>query len=459
MATALIQSSFMNHQSDLGWRGSALLYLSHYFFLLGLFSYAAVYFMASLLTVFRVKMRTLTGPQWIGVSLSMGVGLAILFSLPFIQHGFLNYIYAIATILLGCAVLFATKQFSIHAYALALILFYGASVSWPLLIPIVLGIIAVHLIQVVKPREFKQIARNPYTVVTLGALTILQAVPVIFQLMYYGGDGSQGINLTGDLKIFHVGSLLLSVLIMSIVISDARRRVEEKTVILSALLPVTLFVAILATMQYFAAGEVRYYAIKTAILMEVVLYVIVTALILQKLTSIKTKAWINWSILVFVPILFVGVFALSGNPMEPIRNLFRSEANQEKPQFFDSDLSVYTRLGSEGKIKDYNSTIIHYDDEKGTFFAHMQIPFWANMMQYDGTGSDQQMLDCTGRMYSNLNFGSYSEKEQDAYRELVKRCVSLTKERNNEFYIITDRESYNKVKEEFGAVNVNIIDK
>lgn len=459
LATALIESSFINQQSDIGWRGTTLLYATQYGIMLGLLSFAAVYFIATILGVYRLGNKHFTKLQWLSVSTVFGAGLTTLFFLPLIQHGFLNYIYSIATIMLGCVFLFSKNTFSFYRYAGALVLFYGASVSWPLLIPVLIGMVGVHGLQVMTRKQVISIVRQPKIVFAFIGLLILHSIPIMFQLMFYGGDGSQGINLTGDLKVFRIGTLLLSLVVIGGIILDQKREDEEKAVVISALAPVTIFVAILALMQYFTAGEVRYYTIKTAIFMEMVLYVVVVLVVIQSLTRLPEKMWAKWTVLYLVPILFIATFAISDNPVASIRNLFRGEASQEKPKFFDADLSIYTRLGAEGKIRDYNSTIVHYNKEDEKFFAHMQIPFWANMMQYDGTDSDRHPLACINKLYVNLNFGGYTKAEQEEFQSILRRCITLSKDRNNTFYIITDKESYNMVEETFGEANVKVIDR
>ena len=52
-----------------------------------------------------------------------------------------------------------------------------------------------------------------------------------------------------------------------------------------------------------------------------------------------------------VPLLVLfGAYSFNANPFYDLRNLFRTEASQEKPGYFDADVSIYTKLASKGDI-------------------------------------------------------------------------------------------------------------
>jgi hypothetical protein len=151
-------------------------------------------------------------------------------------------------------------------------------------------------------------------------------------------------------------------------------------------------------------------------------------------------------------VVVFSLFSVTANPLKDVRDLFRTAARAEKPMFFDADLSLYTKLGNAGQVDGFNTTLLHYDAEKKRYFAHMQIPFWANLMQYDAQDYDWLASACSGRLYTNLAFGTATAAEQrDLIRE-VKGCARFTRSRGEEYIIVTDPGSESVVRKEFGAL-------
>jgi hypothetical protein len=147
----------------------------------------------------------------------------------------------------------------------------------------------------------------------------------------------------------------------------------------------------------------------------------------------------------------------NANPLKDVRDLFRSVSNQEKPQFFDQDVSLYTKLSSEGKVTHFNSTLLHYDASRDKLFAHSQVPFWQNMMQYTAADADFHALHCNGRLYSNLAFGGYSDAEQTKLVNDIKDCAAMATQKGVAYYIVTDKASSEHLQSIFGNL-VKIVD-
>jgi hypothetical protein len=103
-------------------------------------------------------------------------------------------------------------------------------------------------------------------------------------------------------------------------------------------------------------------------------------------------------------------------------------------------------------VDGFNTTLLHYDSVKKTFFAHMQIPTWANMMQYDAQGYDWLASACNGQMYTNLAFGTASAAEQRDLIRTLKQCARDARDLGKEFIIVTDPGSAGVVREEFGGL-------
>jgi hypothetical protein len=463
IATAFVENTAFQSQFSLGWRGSAVLFFAQYVVLaLGL-AYALYYLGIGLMEAAGQKVQKF----WTKLLLALALGptLALLYLIPFVNEGFLNYYYVIMTIVLGMAYLVEVKgkqddwkkfvederlRWALFAY---LLLAFGASASWPLLIPplVLVGVLFV-LPQNANPIEsLKLLLKRPGWPLIL--VFLLQLVPIYFQLKYSGSDGTQGINLTGGLKQFHPYILLAgAALVLGVGLS---KRLDEdfRRLVFFLYMPLLVFIALLVLMQYFATGEIRYYVIKSSILLELLFLVLGVVLLLQAFLD-RTPKDIKYQIMIPIFPLAIVLLLLSSlaNPLKDVRDLFRDRSHEEKPAFFDQDTSTYTRLATQGDIHHFNSTLLHYDQKKEVFYAHMQIPFWMNMMSYDGTWTDTKALDCVGRLYGNLDFGTFSPSEQDAMKTQLKSCANAAHDRGFTFYIVTDKESAPAVQDTFGSV-------
>jgi hypothetical protein len=280
----------------------------------------------------------------------------------------------------------------------------------------------------------------------------LQFIPIYFQLKYSGADASQGINLTGGLKEFHGLVLLAGIVILLFCIfgrsvSDAYRRA-----LFALFLPLIAFIGLLVAMQYFMVGEIRYYVIKSSWLLEIMLVVFALAALVATITSTKAVsakfAWLFPIIPVCAMLLLVSGI---NNPLKDVRDLFRNYSAEAKPDFFDHDMGVYTKLGEQGKIEHFNSTLLHYNQAQGKFYAHEQLTYWSNMMQYSASRHDFVALNCAGALYSNLAFGSFTPPEQQAMIAKVKQCAAMAHAVGEDYYIITDQASVPYIRHTFGS--------
>jgi hypothetical protein len=327
---------------------------------------------------------------------------------------------------------------------LYLLLIFGASASWPLLIPPLVLVLVLLLV----PDDLNIIilARQlwrPQSIPLVLAFA-LQLVPIYFQLKYSGADASQGINLTGGLKQFHALVLLAGIVIALASLLGGRLNHAYKRLLLALFVPFVLFIGLLVLMQYFKVGEIRYYVIKSSLLLEMLLLAFAVAAFVRLILRSEFGAITKFAI--FAPVIPLTVMLLLvsvlDNPLKSVRDLFRDYSHQEKPAFFDQDVRTYTRLGSEGKIKHFNSTLLHYNAGQHKFFAHMQLPFWSNMMQYDASQQDFDTLNhCSGLLYTNLAFGSFTDKEQQDLVSIIKTCAAAAKSHGEQYYIVTDHDS------------------
>jgi hypothetical protein len=231
------------------------------------------------------------------------------------------------------------------------------------------------------------------------------------------------------------------------------REPREKSIAL--VLPLLTFVGLLALMQLFLKGEVRYYVIKTAFLLESLNVVFLSCLVAVLLSQMDLGAVGKFFSAAIVPaVVMFSLFAVTANPLSDVRNLFRTEANQVKPDFYDADLSLYARLGEADEIDGFNTTLLHHNPLNNTYSAHMQTAFWANMMQYDGGPDDGLALYCNVGQYSKFGFGSINDGEemQRQMIEGVKECARLTRDLGGEHIILTDPASEDVIQGEFGEV-------
>lgn len=463
IAAGFVQDSLIGQQAELGWRGNVVLYFAQYMVLAVLAAYMWYYLVLSFLVRFtghvapQLRLRLLA-------ALSLAPVVALLYLLPFIAHGFLNYFYVCATVFAGIIFLLTLKgsllnkpesllgdvqsRWQLFAF---LLLIFGASVSWPLLVP-PLTLIGGLLVMADTAKPFA-LVRQLWSVRALPVIAgfLLQLVPVYFQLAFSGADASQGINSTGGLRAFHGlillgGALLMAWLLMRKEIDSATKRL-----LFAIFMPLFVFIGLLVCMQYFMTGEIRYYAIKSSLLLEMLLVAAGVALFVQRLAGTK---WLANKHVVFLPLVPLTIMLLLVsvlvNPLKDVRDLFRDASGQEKPAMFDHDISVFARLGTEGKLHSFNATLLHYSTSEDKFFAHMQIPFWANMMQYSASKLDFKALHCTGALYSNLAFGGGTATEQAALLDKIATCAHAARERGVNYYIVTDEASAPYVSHMFG---------
>ena len=453
ITVAFLQDALSLSPAEVGWEGSVFLFMGQYLVSGILLACAMGYLLSSVVGAFSRRTQGGIAPALLyaaGIATGAVAGPFVLW--PFVHHGFLNYYYAIAAILMAFAVLLTgSRQRLFPTVGLFLGLVFGAGVSWPLLIPPLLVTLALFLVQ---PGYLRLLRDLPvHQLVVLGALVAMQFVPIVFQLAYSGAGASQGINLPGGLAAFHPLSLLLSAAIVLAFAASRSLDRELKERGLALVLPLLGFIGVLALMQLFVVGEVRYYVIKSAFLLETLNVVLLAGLAALALSALDMAAVAKFFAVAVVPSAIVfSVLAVTSNPLADVRNLFRTEAGQVKPDFFDDDLATYARLGTSGDVHGFHTTVLHYDPEWERYSAHMQIPFWVNMLQYDGSEGARQSLAYNGELYNNLTLGTATEAEQQRLVRSLAECAQLARDRGEEYIIVTDPRSVSVIEEEFGEL-------
>jgi hypothetical protein len=453
ITVAFLQDSLFISQTGADWRGAVFLYIAQYLFFGTLLAGAIGYFVSSVLGALTRRDDVRNGVALLcAASAATGALAALFVLLPFVLNGFLNYLYALATILVAFGVLLTgSRERLFSTVFLYLVFTFGAGLSWPLLVPPLLASLVLVLCRRDRLRSLVGLPRRQ--LVALAVLLGLQLLPVAFQLLYSGEGASQNINALGNLRTFHSLSLLLGALVIAGIAASSAATGEFKERGVAIVLPLLAFTGLLALAQLFFVGEVRYYVIKVAFLLEVVNMVFLSCLAAVVLSRMDLSSVVRFSTAAVMPVAVVlSLFAVSADPLADVRNLFRTAADQVKPTFFDADLGLYAALGEAGEVGHFNTTLLHYDSGTGKYFAHMQIPFWANMMKYDATRGDAEALACHFALFSNLTSGTASEAEQAALVEGVRECAEISRDRGREYIIVTDPLSESAVEAEFGGI-------
>ena len=453
ITVAFLQDALHISQTSAGWHQVVFVFIGQYLVVGALLAGAIGYFLSSVLAALTEHRAVRDGGLLLyAASVATGVVVSLFVLLPFVSNGFLNYYYALATILVALSVLLdASEQRLVRAVSLYLVFIFGAGLSWPLLLPPLLASLVVFASRGSHARSL--LGAPKLQMAGMAALVAMQFVPVAFQLLYSDKGATQNINATGNLRVFHSLSLLLSVLIVVGVLLDRHVRREGKERSVAIMLPLLGFTGALALMQLFMVGELRYYVIKVAFLLETLNIVFLAALTAALLTRVDMGGLVRFTTAAVVPVAIVlSLFTVTADPLVDVRNLFRTAADQVKPAFFDADLAVYAALGNEGEVRDFNSTVLHYDSANDRYSAHMQIPFWANVMQYDASPGDFRAMLCHIDLYKMLASGAPTAAEQAELVAGVEECARLAADQGGEYVIVTDQASADQLRAEFGDV-------
>jgi hypothetical protein len=475
IAAGFMQNTVFRSQYGLGWQGNVWLFFADYMVYGALLGYLVYFLCLSWLRALNEKLVP-DGWSWPKVLLAacLAPPLVLLYLLPFVPEGFLSYYYVCITLIGGLLYLgelrytMKTRDSSLDLARDApgrwmlvayLLLLFGAGVTWPLLIPpfVLIGI----LFLIPGRLRWRLLCERLWTVSALPVLLVfvLQLLPLYFQLKYSSTATQQSLNLTGGLTQFHPYVLLVGLLIVAGVVASTKVEEAYRRIVAAIFLPLFGFEVLLLVFQYFTTGEVRYYAIKVSLLIEMLLLALSVAVLVRAFVSSKLyEARLAW-LLPVLP-LFVMILLVSSvdNPLKDTRDLFRNRSNDVIPQYLGEDVSTDVKLGEAGKLAHFNLTELHYNSAQGKFFADMQVPYWADMMQYSASKSDFQAAGCIGQIYSNLAFGTYDAAAQQLLTKQLKTCVAAVHRRGETFYIVTDPASVSAVRGLLGNTVTIVVD-
>lgn len=447
LAEALVMNALHVHQKDVTWEANARVYVLTYLawgaVLVYVLFYAASQFLTQLFG--RTKQKL---PIFL-LAVAFGPVIAALYALPFAHEGFLNYYYICAAVVLG--VLFLqqynpgqkdTQWFAVAYFVLA----FGVAMSWgPLLAPLLVAAPVLYMMRgetnlMVLARRV--LARDRWWVV---AALLLQLVPLYLHLKYAKLSDAQGLNATGGLTAFHFGIIAIGMATVLYVLLARTIAEDIKRFAGYVLTPFLGLVVLFASIQLCMVGELRYYAIKTSYLLEMLVLALVAALLVYAVVRSGMELVNRW--LVTVVVFCAGtilVLAVTANPFEIMRQMFRGIAHRGNP-----DIALFTTLGREGKLGGTNTASLHYNATNNTLTGNALISNWANLMQYN-SDSTPASAACTGVIFSTLTFPTGKPEDQATLTDAVRTCIAQALARNRPYFIVTDPASLPHLRELFG---------
>lgn len=464
IAAAFMQEAFIGQQGDLPWRTSAVVFFAQYVVMGSLMLYLVYYLALGFMTrlykpQLKLRLRVL-------LALCLAPILVLSYALPFVSQGFLNYFYVCLTIIAGLIFLLdlpeaaAKDQKWLLNSALArwpvlafLLLSFGASASWPLLAPPLLVTAALLLFsERLQPKViWRQLSSAQAVPIVVAALLLL--VPVYFQIRYATTGAEDTLHLAGGLKSFHGFVPLLLVAVFIVVVTSPRLAEATRRLILAIGGPWLVLLMALVGLQYFRVGDIRYYTIKTSLLVEILLMALALALFVAVIAKSKltaNKYFLFWPL---VP-LMVMLLLMTGmhDPLKDTRDVLRRASHQDTPAFYAQDVSLIAKLGSQKKVSQFNVIVLHYEAEKDRFTGHMQLPFWAGMLRYDASRDAFLALHCVGALHHNLSFLAHTAESQQHLIAKIEACAQQARQKGLAFYIVTDRASVPKIRQTFPGV-------
>jgi hypothetical protein len=459
LSVAFIQDSAYLNPTEHRFGINARLFVLQYIFFGALMAYMLFYlcrFVADILSVRSKRQRNLQ------LALTLGLPLAAFYLLSFFYQGFLNYYYVITAVAAGLIYLhsaFAADKIRRPDGRLFLlgylVLTFGVSMIWPLLMP---PLVLIPLMYLLPPKDEFRLARLPAllrSIVAKENLLIiggfaLHLIPVFMQMRYAIMDTGEQFTAHGSIRVFQAGILTAGLLLIVYISLNERFSDEVRRFVSAVFHPLYLFIAALAIAQFFTAGEVRYYAIKSSFLLEILLLVIVTVGLVYAYNNSKA----SWMQKLYMPALtliigFLLLAGMHGNPLKDVRELFRTQSGFGTPVFFDSDVKKLTDVASSGKVHDTNLAVLHYDAESDKFYGNMAPANWITVMQ-PKPASDPFTQMCNSELYTIATYREFDKVQQLDLKAKARECAQMAADRNRDYFVVTDDASAPHIATLFG---------
>jgi hypothetical protein len=457
--TAFVLDSLSLNPVRSGWGANARIYIMQ-FLIVGAAAAYALFYAGRLLADMVSKGAQRLSSMWLACTI--GVPLALLYLLPFAYEGFINYTYAVAAFVLALVYLHtaiygegaadpAKRRLYLVGY---LLLVLGVSMSWTLLMPPLVLIPLLMLAPQAPSRQavvraLRAAFRRENAVVW--AAFLLQLSPIVLQLSYASSAASNTdfFSAPGSIRTFHFGLAIAGLALVVFVALYKGFTAELRSFIVNIFVPLYLFLLILVFAQYFQIGELRYYAIKSAYLGELVLVLLAAALLLRAFASAKL-GWLQSRALP-VGLLMCGcllLIGLSGNPLKAVRETFRGVSGFGYPTFYEEDVHGVVGIYKDGRGRGDNVAVVHYDTNSGNISGNMMVPNWAGALAFkDRTHMGRW---CAGRIYAAAMYMPAGKEQQDFYKDRVLACAGMAREHGQEFYVVTDPASAPYLRDMFG---------
>lgn len=439
VASAFLLGGLHANQQDLTWLANARLYVAMFIGWGSAVAYLSLYLAVQLCEALATRVR----PNLLLLAFCVGPALALLYMLVFTQEGFLSYFYVVAAILCGALFLQSLRfehrehQWPLVAY---LLLSFGVAASWgPLLTPALL--VAPLLYVWPHLRSWRRLLDSDWRWVV--GMLALQIIPLYLQLRYAHLSTEQGINATGGLKVFDYGVFLADIVVIGYVLASRNAAEEWRRFAGNLLMPFVVLAGVLMCYQYFTVGELRYYVIKTALLLGVltlILGVVVLGWIFSKSKLTKAQRWLVLPVLVGL-----GIVALSGmtaNPFDRARILFGTLVHMDQRL---STIRTFTDLGLKGQLRT-NTVELRYDADN-MLVGNPVVNNWANLMQFTPHGAPA--AQCASRIF-DIQIGQSNLARFPQLIAAVEACVKVAGERREPFVVATDAASAPRLRQVLG---------
>lgn len=465
IASSFVERPVFGDIREMNWKPRVALYLGHYLAFGAMLMAAIVYLSFMLVYALGLKLKAF---GWLAVAITVGIAASLLHLWLFVTLGFLNYYYICASVLIGACYLLETlpafrpkdkilqnaRQYGWPVFAFLLIAF-GASASWPLLVPpILLGALLSMFASGFKD-IWKNIGQWLIACLPVAVMAALHLLTVYMQTQFMQAN-DQLITMGGALHNFNVIFLLVGFGVTVAVIAKNINNLSAKLAVV--VLPFVLMTVALLGLHLFLVGEPRYYLIKSAMILEMMFLALLPAYLIYLLSKSGLAEWLKLGLMASgVLLLVLGTTALLPQPLQEVRGLFRDQSGMGKPPFLVSDAASIVQLGSTDKLQNFNMTILHYDPAADRFYAHMETALWAQTLSKPEVDSLARIVggrsqSCFSKQFVIQAYGTGGPEDQPNLIEAVKECAAAVAEKGQPYYVVTDPGSVPALQRVFGNV-------
>lgn len=448
---AFVDNTFFPTHAALAWQGAESLYFTEYMVAGALLAFGAVKLCH---TWFELLRETGTSrlierlvPLLAGIAVA--IPLVLFYEVNLVWLGFLSYLYVLLISLVSilCLVEFRRRDEAEESpmrrlsldraiYLIgALVLLYGVSATWPLLVPALLVTLLVSLSRsglLVALRAFVSLSG----ILILAGLA-LQLIPIYFQFHYGGGLTGQ-VNIASDIGQFRYFMLLAASGVVVLAVSMRWVPLWSRRLTIDVVVPMLIVVSAVAAEQLFTIGTATYYAVKSAMLPDIVTIALGTATLFAWLVRSRLVQPLQLLLLTALPaVAMLGLVGTVPSVLRDARLLFPGHGNVDVGPNFTPDAQHFVQLGLAGKLGHYNAVSLHWDTTQQAFTTSMELAYWANSLTYDASAYDREASHCFAAAYSTWGSG-VDAAEQSSLLSQIKRCARLAADHGQTYYVVTD---------------------